>query len=121
MYALATPRRRIGAAAARRASPQPKRRTSRWPEAAEAAGRLCGLGRRVDSWAGQAQKFQQIFGSNLTRYPALDDLVADVSLKKAMWQVHTRQHPPAAPRRRRGRCRGASPSEAGGSHACAAA
>lgn len=41
----------------------------------------------LEKWAKQAQKFQQIFGSNLTRYQALDDLVSDISLKKGMWQV----------------------------------
>jgi hypothetical protein len=41
----------------------------------------------LEKWAKQAQKFQQIFGSNLTRYPALDDLVSDISLKKGMWQA----------------------------------
>ena len=58
---------------------------------ARAGGQVCVEIREqveeLEKWAKQAQKFQQIFGSNLTRYPALDDLVSDISLKKGMWQA----------------------------------
>ena len=41
----------------------------------------------LEEWAKQAQSFQNVFGANLTRYPELDDVVQDVTIKKGMWEA----------------------------------
>jgi len=41
----------------------------------------------LEEWAKEAQKFQSVFGANLTRYPELDEVVSDVTIKKSMWQA----------------------------------
>ena len=33
------------------------------------------------------QKYQSIFGQQLERYPELDEVTADVNLKKGMWEA----------------------------------
>ena len=53
----------------------------------EEAQRLRDEVAQLEEWAKEAQRFQNVFGANLTRYPELDEVVSDVTIKKSMWEA----------------------------------
>lgn len=53
----------------------------------EEAERLRDEVAELEEWAKEAQRFQNVFGANLTRYPELDAVVSDVTIKKSMWEA----------------------------------
>ncbi len=53
----------------------------------EEAARLRENVAELEEWAKEAQTFQTVFGAPLTRYPDLDEVASDVTIKKNMWEA----------------------------------